>query len=106
MFPMMRRFLFPLLSGVMLSLSASGAEPAGLLANGDFETISERGDAPGWPATADITLEKEGANHFMRLKSPRPGAKVMAYREVAVEPGTEALALSYKVRHEGLKRGT
>jgi endoglucanase len=101
----MMRFLFPPLSAAMLALSASAADPGGLLANGDFETLTERGNAAGWPVTADITLEKEGANHFMRLKSLRPGGKVMVYREVAIEPGMEALALNYKVRHDGIKRG-
>jgi endoglucanase len=101
----MMRFLFPLLSAAMLGSSTSAAESGALVANGDFETLTERGNAAGWPVTADITLEKEGANHFMRLKCLRPGAKVMVYREVAVEPGMKALELSYKVRHAEIKRG-
>ena len=101
----MMRFLFSLFSAVMLGLPAFAADPGELLANGDFETLTTRGNAAGWPVTADITLEKEGTNHFMRLKCLRPHAKVMVYREVAVEPGMEAFALSYKVRHADIKRG-
>lgn len=101
----MMRFLFPLLSAMLLAFSASAAEPGGLVANGDFERLTERGNAAGWPVTADITLEKEGANHFMRLKCLRPGGKVMVYREIPIEPGMKALALSYKVRHVEIKRG-
>jgi endoglucanase len=101
----MMRFLFPFLPAMVLGFSAPAAEPGGLVANGDFEALTERGNAAGWPVTADITLEKEGANHFMRLKCLRPGGKVVVYREIAIEPGMEALALSYKVRHADIKRG-
>ncbi|MCW1916203.1 glycoside hydrolase family 5 protein [Luteolibacter sp. GHJ8] len=101
----MMRFLLPLLSAAVLAAPARAVEPAGLLANGDFETLTERGNAAGWPVTADITLEKEGTNHFMRLKCLRPFSKVMVHREVAVEPGMEAFALNYKVRHQDIKRG-
>ena len=81
------------------------AEPASLLANGDFETLSASGQAEGWPADADVTLQSEGGNHFLRLKSPRPGAQVMAYRAVPLGKAVKALELFYRVRYEGIKRG-
>ena len=104
----MKRLITFLLLAVTLLGGPSGlaqrAAPA-LIANGDFESSKDGGKPDDWSLGADATWEKEGDNHFLRLKSPRPGANVMVYRAVALKPDVKALELSYKVRYEGIKKG-
>jgi hypothetical protein len=52
------------------------------------------------------TWEAEGTNHFLRLTSPRPETNVNVYRAVSIPPGVKAVELSFKVRYEGVKRGS
>src|SRR5689334_505453 len=80
---------------------ASAQTSASLIANGDFE--SEKDGA--WAFGADATRETEGGNHFLRLKSPHPGANVMVYRAVALPTEVKALELRYKVRYQGITKG-
>ncbi len=81
------------------------ADPASLLSNGDFEASHDGSKPDDWPIGANILWQSEGQNHFLRLKSPAPGANVTAYRAVTLQPGVQALELSYRVRFEGIKRG-
>ena len=84
--------------------SAASAE-ASLVANGDFETAQDADKPAGWKLPLGATWEKEGENHFLRLKSPQPGANVMLYQAVKLTPETRALELKFKVRYVGIKRG-
>lgn len=76
-----------------------------LLSNGDFETVKDAKPAD-WGLGEGATWESEGANHFLRLTSPRPEANVNVYRAVSIPPDVKAVELSYKVRYEGVKRGS
>ncbi|WP_052573964.1 cellulase family glycosylhydrolase [Haloferula sp. BvORR071] len=84
-------------------LAAADVRP--LLPNGSFEALTSPGRADGWPADADVTIPEEAGNHFLRLKSPSPGKQVMAYQAVSLGKEVQALRLSYKVRHEDIRRG-
>jgi endoglucanase len=104
---MKRLIAFVFLAATLLgevSGSAQGAAPS-LIANGDFESSKDGGRPDDWSLDADATWDKEGDNHFLRLKSPRPGANVMVYRLVVLKPDVKALELSYKVRYESIKKG-
>ena len=83
---------------------AQTAAPS-LIANGNFESSKDGAKPDEWSLGVDATWEKEGDNHFLRLKSPRPGANVLVYRAIMLKPEVKALELSYKVRYEGIKRG-
>jgi hypothetical protein len=75
-----------------------------LISNGDFETAQDEKPA-GWKLGAGATWEKEGENHFLRLKTPEPNQEVMVFRAVPLEPDVKALELKFKVRYEGIQRG-
>ncbi len=75
------------------------AELPNLLANGNFESGAE-----GWPQPAGASIEAEGANHFLRLKSSAPGQTVNVYRQVPVA-GMVTLQLTFRTRHSDVKRG-
>jgi hypothetical protein len=80
--------------------------PKSLVTNGDFETSTDGRNPDGFGAMKDgASWEKEGDNHFLRLKSPQPGANVMVYRPVPLTTEIKALEWSFRVRHEGVKRG-
>ena len=83
----------------VLTCCAAAAELPNLLANGDFEN-----GAAGWPQPAGATIEAEGANHFLRLKSAAPGQTVNVYRQVPVA-GMATLQLTFRTRHSDVKRG-
>ncbi len=102
----MTRLLLLLFAAFLTPAQAlAQAGRASLLENGSFETATSTGFPARWPVNENITWEQEGSNHFLRLKSPRPGANVTAFRHVALPPEVKALELGYKVRHEGIKRG-
>ena len=92
---------------VLFSMQAAPAPSAvqPLVANGDFEASKDGLKPDGWGLPDGATWEKEGDNHFLRLKSPKPGATVMVYRAVPLTPGIKALELGFRVRYEGIKRG-
>ncbi|HSU69287.1 MAG TPA: glycoside hydrolase family 5 protein, partial [Tepidisphaeraceae bacterium] len=75
-----------------------------LLSNGDFESTQD-GKATGWGLGRGATLEAEGGNHFLRLKSAEPGEQVLVLRSVPLGPEIKALELSYRVRHQDIRRG-
>lgn len=91
----MRTVLLSLLATAVLS----AAELPNLIANGDFEA-----GASGWPQPAGASIEAEGANHFLRLKSSSPGQTVNVYRQVPVA-GMASLQLTFRVRHSDVRRG-
>src|SRR5688572_17834122 len=80
-------------------------ETASLIANGTFEASADGVKPDDWALGEGASWGKEGDNHFLRLVSPRPGANVTVYRAVNLAPEVKALELSYKVRHEGIKKG-
>ncbi len=96
---------FTLLLSILLSCGfAIAAAAPSLLSNGDFETAN--GDAPkDWVLKAGATWEKDGDNHFLRLKVQQPGEQVMVYRRVDLKPDLKALELKYRARWEGIERG-
>ncbi|GEP43210.1 glycoside hydrolase family 5 protein [Brevifollis gellanilyticus] len=98
-------FVHHLLVAALLLALPCFAQTTSLITNGDLETIQESGKPAAWALGKDTTLEKEGENHFLRLKSPQPGANVLVYRSIPLTPDVKALELSYKARHEGIKRG-
>ena len=104
---MKRTITLVLLAATLFGAPSALAETAApsLIANGDFESGKEGGKPDGWALGADATWEREGDSHFLRLKSPRPGANVMVYRAVALKPDVKALELRYKVRYEGIAKG-
>ena len=81
--------------------------PGSLIVNGDFETDKDADGAPdGWPkAGGGLSWEKEGDNHFMRLKVAEAGKMVMVYRSIVLKPEIKTLELSYRVRFDGIKIG-
>ncbi|MBI1248880.1 hypothetical protein GC197_13695 [bacterium] len=99
--------LFAFFLTILFATQLPAENPAELAPNGSFET----GNADStWPADwgqvkSGGSWEKEGGNHFIRLKSPEPGQMVMMYQELKLPPGTEALRLSWKQRVSNLKKG-
>jgi hypothetical protein len=84
--------------------SYAAQENHSLISNGDFETA--RDDKPAdWGLGKGVTWEKEGDNHFLRLKTPEPGEQVMVFRSVPLAPDIKALELKFKARYEDIQRG-
>jgi hypothetical protein len=81
---------------------------ANLLSNGNFETPSAKD--PNWPDIwgkgAGITWENENGKHFLRLVQQKPGAMLMAYREMAIPAETKGLEITIRYRVTGLALGT
>lgn len=82
-----------------------GAQSNSLITNGDFERVRDSSKPVDWGLSENATWEEEGGNHFMRLRSPQPGANVTVYRAIPLGAEVRAVELSYKVRFEGVKRG-
>jgi hypothetical protein len=88
---------------VILSIATSATAASSLISNGDFEAA---GDQPkDWALKAGATLEKDGENHFLRLKVQQPGEQVLVYKRVDLKPDVKALELKYRARWEGIERG-
>ncbi len=58
-----------------------------------------------WPRHKNATREKEGDNHFIRLKSPSPGATVLLFQKVAIPAGAKVMELKWRQRASDLKPG-
>lgn len=58
-----------------------------------------------WPLKESITIEREDGNKFYRLQSPAPGEMVLAYKEIPIPDGVEAIQMSWKQRIQNLQRG-
>lgn len=102
---MKQRLMHLCLVAALVIASPCLAQTGSLIANGDFEASKDESRPTDWGLSANATWEKEDGNHFLRLKSPQPGTNVTVYRAVVLKPEVKALELSYKVRHEGVKRG-
>lgn len=78
-----------------------------LIANGSFETDEKNDGVPDhWGKLKDaMSYEVESGNHFLRLKSPKPGEMVLLYREIELPANLEALELSWRQRITDLKPG-
>ena len=77
-----------------------------LLKNPSLETDANADQWPDdWPRHKDATWEKEGDNHFIRLKSPAAGATVLLFHKVAIPGGTKLMELKWRQRASDLKPG-
>ncbi len=77
-----------------------------LIANGDFQKVSEQGAAAQWPEVkAGISYPVEDGNRFLRITSTEPGKHVMIYHPVQVPNGTEALKMTFRVRWQDVEVG-
>ena len=87
--------------------AASGEDAApSLLPNGDFELSTKDANWPdGWPRAAGVTWEVEDGNHFLRLRSEKPGQTVMLYLAAPLKADQKALELSYRVRYADITPG-
>lgn len=105
---MMTRLAIPLTLLLSLAHSAFAAEsPAdSVISNGSFESSKDGAKPDDWPLGEGVAWSEEGIGHFLRLTSPRPGAQVMVIRSVSLPSDVKALELNYKVRYEGIKRGS
>lgn len=102
----MKQRLLPLcVAAALIAASSCLAQTGSLISNGDFEANKDSAKPADWPVGKDVSWEKEGENHFLRLKSPQAGANVLVYRAINLKQEVKALELSFKARHEGIKRG-
>lgn len=101
----MRRIGHAVAALALAAAWASASPPETLLPNGDFETAGADGRPAHWPMPAGASWAGEDGNRFLRLQPPEPGATVVVYREVPLVPTIKALALRFRVRVRGLKRG-
>ena len=78
-----------------------------LVENSNLESDADGDQWPdGWPKLkAGGSWEQEEGNHFIRLRSPEPGAMVMLYHEIKIPAGVKAIEVSYRQRITGLKLG-
>lgn len=84
------------------------AKEGTLLTNGGFEKEGKQKGAPeGWGRGKGISWESDEAtgNRHLKLASLEPDKTVLVYRECPIPEGTAALALEWKQRITGLKRG-
>src|SRR5690606_12196624 len=98
----------PCKSLLPLLLAAALGAQAALVDNAAMDADLNQDNWPdAWPAVADNagTWETEGANRFIRLTSPRPGALVTLPRDIALPPGTAAIELAWKQRITNLASG-
>jgi hypothetical protein len=93
-------------AGRQTKAAAMVAKTGSLLPNGDFEKEGKATGWPdGWPKQAQASWEKEGDNHFLRLKASEPGKTVMLYRLIDLPAGTKALEMTWRQRVTDLKPG-
>lgn len=86
--------------------AATVAKGGSMLPNGDFEKPDKAGSwAEGWPKLTQGSWEKEGENHFLRMKATEPGKTVMIYRLIDLPAGTKALEMTWRQRITDLKPG-
>lgn len=61
--------------------------------------------AESWPLKQGLRIEREDGNHFYRMHSTTPGGMVLAYKEISIPEGVQAIQITWKERVQGLKRG-
>lgn len=95
-----------IISFTALSALAQQPETPSLLSNGTFEITQADGKLKDWPLSENIRWESEaGENHFLRIQSTKPGETIIAHRAITLDPEIRALELTYRVRHDNIKRG-
>lgn len=92
--------LVPLLVASAVTSSFGQDKPNSILTNGDLESGNT-----DWAVGKGVTIEADGANHFLRLQSPEPNVQVQAYRKVNLPKGVTKLKLSFRVQYEDIKAG-
>jgi endoglucanase len=102
----MKKRLLVLLAAIafLAPAGARAGENRSLISNSDFESVKD-GQPADWSLKGGASWEKEGDNHFLRLKISQPGEQVLVFRAVRIEPDVKALELMFKVRYEEIKRG-
>lgn len=88
--------------------AAQNSGPEGeLIANGSFEEDANRDGVPDKfsAVKGNLSWEKEGDNHFLRMTSTEPGKTVLFYRAVDIPKDTKALELKWRQRITDLKPG-
>ncbi len=84
------------------ALEANGS----LVTNGNFEKEGKEAWPSDWGRLkTGGSWENEEGNHFLRMTSPAPGQMVMMYRTFDIPAGTKALAMTWRQRVTGLKKG-
>ena len=77
-----------------------------LVSNKNFADATKDATWPdGWEKKTGVTWEADGAKHFLRLTQAEPGKMLMAYREVAIPPGTKKIAITIVYRTSGIVPG-
>jgi hypothetical protein len=87
--------------------AATLAKEGSLISNGGFEATNKANDWPDqWgKLKTGGSWEKDGDNHFLRMKSPAPGETVLLYREIDLPQDVPALELTWRQRVSDLKPG-
>ncbi len=85
------------------TLAANGS----LVTNGNFEMEGKEAWPKDWGQlkTNGSWETEEGGNRFIRMTSTEPGKTVMMYRTFDLPEGTKALAMNWRQRVTGLKKG-
>jgi endoglucanase len=100
--------IFVLTTLLCLTLDArSGVADESRIVNGGFEADVDRDSWPdGWgKLKSGGSWEVEDGNHFLRLRSSRPGETVLLYHRLGVVRDVRAVELSWRWRVQGLKAG-
>ena len=93
-----------------IAQDAVATKPAGqasLQKNGAMETDANADSWPDdWARNKNATWEKEGGdNHFIRMKSPAPGATVLIFQKLAIPAGAKVMEMKWRMRASDLKPG-
>lgn len=81
-------------------------EPSSLVKNSSMETDANADQWPDdWLRNKDATWAEDSGNHFIRLKSPSPGATVLLFQKIAIPGGTKLMELKWRQRASDLKPG-
>ena len=90
-----------------LVLAADSLAADSLVPNGTFEIDADNDGWPdGWGKIKEGgSYEKEGDNHFLRLRSPAPEKMILLYQPVNIPDAVKALEISWKQRVSNLKVG-
>ena len=97
--------IIPSAAALLLLASVAGAEPVNLVRNSDLEASKDGIRPDDFPAPGgDIAWMAEEDNKFIRLTA-RPGKLVMWYQVYDLKGDFGKIAVSMRVRHDGVKVG-
>lgn len=100
-----------LIAAALSTLTAGAAE--NLLPEGSFEVLDDEGRPqlfslphPNYQASigAEVKIEREGENRFLRLIAHRPGTVVHFAASIPVPPSARALRIKFRVRSTDFER--